>query len=418
MDGIGDPCMPTAPIQARNYVIACYAVSLIRGETILNMKIRYKTVCNYVTDAIKLHTSRTGKVKKLPSPRNADIDYIDIVLKAVKKYETMADRREMIYDDMVLNMIRRSKSLPQDSLEAALIDWIILGRYTGYRCSEWCQSTQSKYDEIDHPLWTGHKASAFLAEDVTFYDKSQRPFYDLTNVTIDDVYFVKIRYRHQKNDNNGEIIPYEKDSGNPDLCPVYAALRIRQRATRLAVPVDCPIGVYKPKKPPAKAARSKASRKVTKKAPAKTARSKVSCKVALPSNHLAPGSKFLYITRKQVDKYLQLTGKAVFKLKVGDPLLARWTSHSIRVTACNLLHRQNMTDSYIQQRLRWKSLAFRDYLRNTIYSAAQHKAALHISANNIPTLHNRASGRIVTQTRTKPEELERIVRVGLSAGAV
>ena len=106
MDGIGDPCMPTAPIQARNYVIACYAVSLIRGETILNMKIRYKTVCNYVTDAIKLHTSQTGNVTKLPNPRNADINYIDIVLKAVKKYETMADRREMIYDDMVLKMIR------------------------------------------------------------------------------------------------------------------------------------------------------------------------------------------------------------------------------------------------------------------------------------------------------------------------
>ena len=100
------------------------------------MKICYKTVCNYVTDAIKLHTSRTGNVTKLPNPRNADIDYINIVLKAVKKYETMADCREMIYDDMVLKMIRRSKVIPQDSLEAALINWIILGRYTGYSCSK------------------------------------------------------------------------------------------------------------------------------------------------------------------------------------------------------------------------------------------------------------------------------------------
>ena len=169
-----------------------------------------------------------------------------------------------------------------------------------------------------------------LTEDVTFYGKFQRPFYDLTNITIDEVYFVKNRYRHQKNDNNGEIIPYEKDSGYPDLCPVYAALRIRQQATRLAVPADCSIGVYKPKK-----------------APAKAARSNVSCKVAPPSNHLAPRSKFLYITRKQVDKYLQLIGKAVFNLKDGDPLLGRWTSHAICVTACNLLHQLNMTYSYI-----------------------------------------------------------------------
>ena len=76
-----------------------------------------------------------------------------------------------------------------------------------------------------------------------------------------------------------------------------------------------------------------------------------------------------------------------------------------------------MSDSDIQQRLRWKSLAFRDYLCNTIYSAAQHKAALHISANNFPILNDKASGIIVPQKHTQPEELERVVRVGLSAGA-
>ena len=77
---------------------------------------------------------------------------------------------------------------------------------------------------------------------------------------------------------------------------------------------------------------------------------------------------------------------AVFKLKPGDSTLGRFTAHSIRVTACNLLHRQGLSDRYIQTRLRWKSNTFLDYLRNTLYDAAAHTKALHIPANNLPVL--------------------------------
>jgi hypothetical protein len=46
--------------------------------------------------------------------------------------------------------------------------------------------------------------------------------------------------------------------------------------------------------------------------------------------------------------------------------------HSIRITACNELDRLGVNDSFIQRRLRWKSLTFLTYLRNTIYSARRH----------------------------------------------
>ena len=76
----------------------------------------------------------------------------------------------------------------------------------------------------------------------------------------------------------------------------------------------------------------------------------------------------------------------MFKLKPKDEALKRWTTHSIRVTACNLLHRQGFSGSYIQTRLRWTSDAFLMYLRNTLYTAAQHTKALHIPSNNLPVL--------------------------------
>ena len=296
----------------------------------------------------------------------------------------MPNRREMIYDKMVAKMLKRQANLSPDSVEAALIDWIILGRYAGYRCSEWCQETQTLYSEIDHPLWVGPTAEAFVAEDITFYDSSQRPIKGLTSITIDDVFYVRLRYRKQKNENNGEIIPYERDVERLDLCPVYAALRIRQRALRLAVAADHPIGVYKPTK---------------------------------LSPRAAPGVGYHYITRDQVEKYLRSIGALTFSLRKTDPMVSRWSSHSIRVTACNLLHRQGLPDSYIQQRLRWKSLAWRDYIRNTIYSAAQHKAALKLTSRNIPVIIDSTTGKPLAMTRSQPEELDRIAGVGLAACA-
>ena len=132
-----DPCQPKQPIQARNYLLACYAVSLTMGETIHDRTIRHATIHNYVNAAAKLHRDRD-----LPSPYGADIDYISMVLKAVKKYEKQPDRRDMIHDEIIHNMEKHRQTHHKDSLEAALIDWIYLGRFVGYRSTEWCQKNQ------------------------------------------------------------------------------------------------------------------------------------------------------------------------------------------------------------------------------------------------------------------------------------
>ena len=46
-------------------------------------------------------------------------------------------------------------------------------------------------------------------------------------------------------------------------------------------------------------------------------------------------------------------------IPLGDTELNRWSTHLIRLTAANLLHRQKFLDSYIQNRRRWKNDAFR-----------------------------------------------------------
>ena len=42
--GLGDPRMPHAPLQARNYVMACFAVALVQGDTLRGTFIRKATI--------------------------------------------------------------------------------------------------------------------------------------------------------------------------------------------------------------------------------------------------------------------------------------------------------------------------------------------------------------------------------------
>ena len=56
--------------------------------------------------------------------------------------------------------------------------------------------------------------------------------------------------------------------------------------------------------------------------------------------------------------------------------LTKFTSHSVRVGACVLLHSQDISIEDIKFRLRWRSDAFRMYLRNIIQLAERHRDAV------------------------------------------
>ena len=296
----------------------------------------------------------------------------------------------MIHGKMIHHMEKQRRAHDHDSLEAALLDWIYLGRFVGYRSIEWCQQHHHKFQTIENRLWTGPTCYAFIDEDFQFFTSDKQPIYDKTTLTWDSIGYVIIRFRKQKINRNYEVVSYFRDTINPAFCPVHAALRICQRATRLGVPPDEPLGVYF-------------------------------------STQGRYAQQRCHITNHQVATFLRATATVVFKLKATDPILSRWSAHSIRVTACNLLHRQGFSDTYIQTRLRWSSNAFLGYLRNTIYTSRAHTKALHIPPDNLPALtntwdivdtahgnqvrQNSPNGTPITRHR-KREELEQVLHAG------
>jgi len=220
---------------------------------------------------------------------------------------------------------------------------LFLGRYTGFRCEEWCNEKPTEYTRIIDPLWEGNDARSMVIEDFAFFDAKGAPVkitkaiwrQPLSQLPT-NVDFVELCIRKQKNNDNFQRLPYSRCLKNPFLCPVYVAFRIYCRGLRLGAPPTYPAAIYWDK----------------------------------------PGDSYRLITSRQANSFLRQTASSTFGIPPSCKSLEKWSCHSIRVTAAILLHRAKFSDSYIKNRLRWRSDAFLMYLWNTFYTAKDHTSAL------------------------------------------
>ena len=68
--------------------------------------------------------------------------YINDILKELKRWESVPNRREPVTKEMVEYIISKGKSMSKgnpDNLYSAMADWLILGEQTGFRRNEWAQ---------------------------------------------------------------------------------------------------------------------------------------------------------------------------------------------------------------------------------------------------------------------------------------
>ena len=106
--------------------------------------------------------------------------------------------------------------------------------------------------------------------------------------------------------------------------------------------------------------------------------------LALYCNEVSPAAAAIYITNWDVTGMLHSLAAQVYNLDPNNPWdsdhLKRWSSHSLRVGACVLLHAMGFSPTDIQFILRWKSDAFMAYLRNVSFLSHRHADAIDRAA--------------------------------------
>ena len=162
--GLLDPCTPELPLQGCDWVLACYAVSLIHSNTITGMCLCHTAIQGYIQQALLLHMDQG-----LPHPMLADVNYIKIMTNAVRKYESIPKRKDMVLDSIFHYLAHLYRHASMDSFIHVIIDWIILGCYVSFQKSEWCSDHPCTFAMIYNPNWGNQpKALPVIADNVSF----------------------------------------------------------------------------------------------------------------------------------------------------------------------------------------------------------------------------------------------------------
>ena len=322
-------------VNTRNIIMACYAADLASGQTLLCKAIRSGTISRYLSAASDL-SIKANIANPCLDILGKQSKYIKDILNEVKRWESIPNRREPITKDIIKYIIKKGNTLHKsnpDNLYSALADWLIIGLQAGFRKKEWAQDSAMLKKNKDIQRNVDGTSAAFILEDFEFRNKNnirlnQNNYNSIRHATI-----LNIKWRFQKNNDNGQVVSYYQDVKDESFCILKASKRIYRRTKSLNIKTENPIAVFV---------------EVTK-----------------------PKKRVKYIDDSHICRILREAASQVYNIKTKEEL-TKFTAHSIRVGACVLLHAQNVSAEDIKFRLRWRSDSFRMYLRNVIELAVKH----------------------------------------------
>jgi hypothetical protein len=340
--------------QARTKLFALWAADLAAGETLICRSIKAATIGKYLADAGKFIAGFTGEDPRFKSRSDPQLHpLIKGVLAEVTRFEHIPNKREPHTPAMQQWLHHEALQRPPDDLGAAMADWGAVGLVLGPRISEWGQE-----DGTPDPLLPKRAPSgstyAFTWNDVEVRLLGNTRTATLPALTADilTVESVTVTFTWQKNGNHGEKKLLVRNDSTPALCPVRNFVRILARFHRLMginPPLDTPLAIY-----------------------------------------AGPLGRPTSITASNVANFLRQAASAVYDINPATPVgrtdLLRWSSHSLRVGACVILHVNGFSSSEIQFLLRWKSDAFMQYLRNLGTLSRKQNAALSTTDGFMPNL--------------------------------
>ena len=321
------------PIRAEQQ-LAMWAVHLSMGNSIYHRTIRLSTIEDYLR-AVARKTATHHRHKRDPRKLNpTDGGFgpnVKSVLKELKRWEDVPNRREAFSPDMLDEALKRASFADRDSLDDILADWYACGIYAGLRCGE-CAQTQTNRRNPDFPtLNFRNETQAFCINDLRARTIKGRRFLkgrEILSVPLSDIRCMWLKFRTQKNGKHGvERLFRRTGSTTNPKCFCRAMCRILQRFVRLrgANDTTTPLSVYRDSY-----------------------------------------GVIRLLTSQDITDHMRSIAAKVFDL---DPvkdkdLLQRYSAHSLRVGACVHLHAQGFSAVDIRWILRWESDAYKIYLRN------------------------------------------------------
>ena len=127
--GISDPTDLQYPTDQSNFLLGCYVISLLQGDSILGLNLRSATINGYCTAAASLYTEKSRYLDNPFKPVDTRLseNYPDLLIKALSKYEDMPERQESITDAQFIYINDLAQKSDMDSKERALNDWFVWG---------------------------------------------------------------------------------------------------------------------------------------------------------------------------------------------------------------------------------------------------------------------------------------------------
>jgi len=350
-----DPYLMNMSQRRRIYTMALYASHCCTGNTIRGQPIRTDTIRGYLHDVAIFIMCKSGCDPRFEEGQSIIARPIAKVLDEYQRWEALPNRRAPWTIAMQKHLDRTVAvehcASDEHSLPFAVADWTALGISAGLRRGEFMQPSKA-HENIYKPALKERTGiiSAFLLSDFTFYDIKGRRITNMDALLLagpQAISKLRITWRTQKNKKNGEYKTYMPNYRHRDLCPVARGLRIVKRYLEL-------VGTQHPNVP-----------------------------LAVHRTGLGlDNTKLIYAS--QITDAVRATASAVLNL---DPVkdkqeLQKFSAHSLRVGACQILYAQGFSGYEIQTLLRWESLAFMVYLRDIAWVARKQADAVADLADN------------------------------------
>jgi hypothetical protein len=333
--------------------LAMYALHLSAGNSIYCKSIKVATIEQYLLAAATFLAQYSGVDYRKDHAHDKHLGHILApILRDIKKYESVPNRREPYDPQMHLAARFIAAQCDPDSLVCALTDGFEQGFCAGYRLSEWAQPSgisNPRSPQLNH-LKEGIRTKALVPDDFRIMTVSNHRASGMAilDVPLEQITKMWAKWRTQKNGQNGEEKLFARNPKLGGFCFVASVYRALSRFQRLSLldsrlrPNSTPLSVYWS--------------------------TKFAC-VRL-------------ITADAIERFMRHLASRVYHMHPDRDSsdLSKWSSHSLRVGACVALHAMGFSPMDIQWILRWRSQAFMAYLRNIAILAHRQVQALDRAA--------------------------------------